>query len=135
MPQGQVDLANVSEQMAQRLEEVKLSHTAMQACSKAWDGIEGPSDGKRTMFDAFKMARQSFVHACAREKQAFDSLDAVVGQGDLFAPAPPPSVATTASLDATRPSRAGKASGVAVVARGKKAAEKSGTSADDPAVN
>lgn len=79
-----IDLAKAAEKLADAQEEVKLAHTAMQACAKAWDGIDGAGDAKRQMYAAFKSARDSFVHTCKREARAFGILDTVVGQGDLF---------------------------------------------------
>jgi hypothetical protein len=63
---------------------VKLAHAAYQSCTKAWDGIRGPSDGKRAMWQALTAARKGLVATMKAEARAFGVMETIVGQGDLF---------------------------------------------------
>lgn len=123
MADEKLDLAKAAERLAEAQEGVKLAHAAYQTCTKAWDGIRGPSDAKRLMWKALEAARASFTAAMRTEAKHFGVMQQIVGQGELFngdgpveEPAPP---------DEPPGPRGGAPKSTAVVPRGRKRGGKS----------
>lgn len=79
-----LDLSKAAERLEEAQDGVKLAHAAYQSCTKAWDGIRGPSDAKRAMWKALTAAREGMVAAMKVETKAFGVMQTIVGQGDLF---------------------------------------------------
>lgn len=79
-----LDLSKAAERLEEAQDGVKLAHAAYQSCTKAWDGIRGPSDGKRAMWQALTAARKGLVATMKAEAKAFGVMETIVGQGDLF---------------------------------------------------
>lgn len=122
-----IDLARAAEKHGEAQEDVKLAHAAMQSCSKAWEGIKGPSDARRSMYRAFVEARAGFRAACKREEAQFRVLDEVTRQGELFEFDGGPSPESGARVEPEAP-RPRKPPGTAL-ARRKKDGPKAGASA------
>lgn len=79
-----VDPAKAGEKLANAQEAIKLTHAAMQACTKAWDGAPAPGPIKRAAWSALCAMREAFGSAVKEEERHFNVMKAIVGQGDLF---------------------------------------------------
>lgn len=79
-----VDPAKAGEKLANAQEAIKLTHAAMQACTKAWDGAPAPGPIKRAAWSALCAMREAFGSAVKEEERHFAVMKAIVGQGDLF---------------------------------------------------